>query len=220
MTKNRALFIGLILVLAAVALSVWAYPSLPDRVPTHWDLAGHVNGYSSRSVAVGLTPVIAAFVWLLMLVLPAISPRGFRLDASATPFYAGLLALIAILVAIHAVLLRAAQTGTAPSFILIFALIGALLIIIGSLIGKLKKNFFIGVRTPWTLASDEVWTRTNKFAGQLLVAGGIVIVLASFFGSAVIPTLIVVVALVALISVAYSYLLYRRIEGFGPDPSS
>jgi uncharacterized membrane protein len=216
-TRNRALLVGLILVFVAAGFSAWTYPSLPDRVPTHWDMAGHVNGYSSRLFAVSLAPLIMGFSWLLMLVLPAISPRGFRLEESAEAFYLSVLAIIAVLLLLHFITLRASLTQSAPSHVLLFVSIGMLLTAIGSLMGRLKKNFWIGIRTPWTLASDEVWLHTNRLAGRLLSLGGIALIAASFFGKAAIPTLIVVFVIIALVPIAYSYVLYRRIEGFGSE---
>jgi uncharacterized membrane protein len=215
MTRHRALLVGLLFALAAVGLSVWAYPSLPERVPTHWDLAGNANGYSSPLFAVTLMPAILIFAWLLMLVLPPISPRGFRLEQSASAFYICVLAVLALLLVMHFILLRAEITGSAPSLTLLFASIGVLVAVIGNFLGRLKKNFWIGVRTPWTLASDEVWQRTNRLAGRLLIVGGIAIVIASFFGLAVIPVLIAVFGIAAFVSILYSYVIYNRIEGFG-----
>lgn len=217
MTRNRALLVGVVLLIASAALSAWAYPSLPDRVPTHWDLAGHVNGYSSRLFAVSVVPIAMGFTWLLMLVLPAISPRGFRLEESAEAFYLALLAIMAVLLVLHFITLRAELTQSAPSTTLLFALIGALFAVIGSLIGRLKKNFWFGIRTPWTLASDEVWLHTNRLAGRLLMVAGIALIAASFIGGTAIPTLIAIVVMVPVVSIVYSYVLYRRIEGFGPN---
>jgi uncharacterized membrane protein len=219
-TRNRALLIGLVLGLATIALSAWAYPALPDRVPTHWDMAGHPNGYSSRFFAVSLMPGIVAFTWLLMLVLPAISPRGFRLEASAGAFYGSVLAIMAVLLVLHYLILRAELGQSAPPNALLLGPIGVLLAVLGAFMGRLKKNFFIGIRTPWTLASDEVWSRSNRLGGRLFVLGGIVVVVASFFGSAAIPTLLAVIAVAAVVPIAYSYILYRRIEGFGPESSA
>jgi uncharacterized membrane protein len=215
MTRKATLLLGLVLVLVAVVFSAWAYPSMAGRVPTHWDLAGNVNGYSSRLTAVSIMPIVMAVMWLLILVLPAISPRGYRLEGSAGAFYGSMLAVLAMMLVVHFVTLRASMGASAPPRILIIAPIGVLLAVLGSFMGKLKKNFFIGVRTPWTLASDEVWLRTNKFAGQLLIAGGIVIVAASFVPSATIPALIGVIAIVTIAAIGYSYVLYRRLEGFG-----
>jgi uncharacterized membrane protein len=213
--RNGLLLVGLGLVLAAVGISVWAYPILPAQVPTHWDLAGHVNGYSSRLVAVALVPAMAVVIGMLGIVLPAVSPRGFRFDGTATAFHEAMLATIGLLVAIHFLVLRAAITATAPSVGLIFALIGALMVVLGILIGKVPKNFFMGIRTPWTLANDEVWTRTNRLGGRLMILGGVGLTACSPFGYFAAPALLAVVLLAAVIPVVYSYVLYRRIEGFG-----
>jgi len=205
------------MVLAALAISGRAYPLLPDRVPTHWDIAGNPNAYSSRLVASVLTPGIMGILWLFMLLLPAISPRGFRLGESSGIFYTAMLAVIGFSLLMHVMLIRAALTDGRPSMPLLFAALGALLAVIGALLGKVKKNFWFGVRTPWTLASDEVWLRTNRLAGRLFVAGGIIIVLTSFAGKIAIAVLIAVVTVIALFSIVYSYVVYRRIEGFGSE---
>jgi len=216
-TRNRALLAGVAALTVAVVTSAWAYPTLPATVPTHWNLAGQVNGYSSRFFAVAFAPAIAALMWLLMLVLPKISPRGFRLAESADAFYAAMLAVIAVIVVIHLMLVRAAVTGAQPSVTVLFLLLGALFVVIGAVMGRLKRNFWIGVRTPWTLANDEVWQRTNHLAGRLLVAGGLFIALSSFFPRIAIAVILIVLFVIAFTSLAYSYVLYRRIEGFGSD---
>ncbi|HEY1868050.1 MAG TPA: DUF1648 domain-containing protein, partial [Candidatus Cybelea sp.] len=124
MTRTSASIAGFLILLAAVALSAWAYPSLPATVPTHWDMAGHVNGYSSRLFAVSLMPAILALGWLLMLVLPAISPRGFSLGESAGAFYIAMLAVMTLFLIVHFMLLRSAMTQTMPSLTLLVASIG------------------------------------------------------------------------------------------------
>lgn len=217
MNRKQAVFAGLVVLLAAVGLSLWAYPQMPPRVPTHWDLAGHVDGYSSRFAAVTITPVIAAFTWFLMIVLPGISPRGFRLDQSARAFYESVLAIMAVLTVIHCIVLRASlgASGLPPAFV--FVPTGALIAILGNLMGKFHKNFFIGIRTPWTLASDEVWLRTNRLGGRLMVAGGLLLIATSLLPHLAVPVLIAVVIAIAVIPAAYSYVVYKRIEGFGEN---
>ena len=98
------------------------------------------------------------------------------------------------------------------------ALVGALLIFIGNYMSKLRKNFFIGVRTPWTLASDEVWSRTHRLAGWAFALGGIALIVESIVG--VNPLVFTaIIALVVALPVVYSYVLYKKIEGFGPNDS-
>jgi uncharacterized membrane protein len=209
-----ALISGGILVLMGIALAVWAYPQLPERLPTHWDAAGHVNGYSSRVVAASLEPLIMAFTLGLMIVLPFVSPKGFGLERSANPFYVSTLAIVAILLVIEIAVTRAALSDTFAPNAVVIASVGALFAILGNVMGKVRKNFFFGVRTPWTLASDEVWLRTNRLGGQLLVLGGLVLIGTSFFKAVATPATIGVVAVIVLVPVVYSYVLYKRIEGF------
>lgn len=217
MRNSLLLLMGALLLLAA-GLSLWAYPQLPDVVPSHWDLAGHVNGHLPRVVAVALVPAIAALTSVLAVVLPAISPRNYRFDGAVDAYYEAMTAVLAMLVAVHFVLLRAEIAGKAPPIAVIFALIGLLLAVLGVLVGRVPKNFFMGIRTPWTLANDEVWLRTNRLAGRLMIVGGLAIVALS-----VLPIVWLVGAFVAIILVAalvptvYSYALYKRIEGFGSD---
>ncbi len=215
--RNSLLLAGLGLVLLAAALSAWAYPQLPPHVPTSWDLAGHASGYSSRLSAVILIPSIAALTWILAIVLPAISPRSYRFAGDAADaFYEAIVAVIAILVAIHFVLLHAEIAGTTPPAGVIFGLIGVLLAAIGLLIGRVSKNFFMGIRTPWTLANDEVWRRTNQLGGRFMVVGGLAIVAMSAFPVAwTVGPFVAIVLLSTLVPVVYSYVLYKRIEGFG-----
>ncbi|MBV9332746.1 MAG: SdpI family protein, partial [Candidatus Eremiobacteraeota bacterium] len=179
--------------------------------------AGNVNGYSSLLSAVSAMPVSITICWLLTAVLPAISPRGFRLGESAGAFYVAMLAVLTLLLIVHLMLLHSAMTQAMPSLGLLVASIGALFIVLGMLVARAKKNFWFGVRTPWTLASDEVWRRSNHFGGRLMVAGGIIAVLASFFSNARMPVLVAIIAVIAFAPILYSYAVYRRIEGFDSE---
>jgi uncharacterized membrane protein len=217
MTRKSALLIGFVLLLFAVAVSLWTYPHLPDRVPTHWDLGGNVNRYSSRFFAVALLPGLVAIVWLLMLLLPMISPRGFRLEGCAGAFYVSFLAILAFLFVLQVIIVRAQLGAAGPPNNLLFLTIGALFAVLGTQLGRFDKNFFIGVRTPWTLASDEVWRRTNTLIGRLLAAGGLLLMAVSPFTGLAIAILIALAAAIVVVSLGYSYVLYLRIEGFGSD---
>jgi uncharacterized membrane protein len=180
-------------------------------------MAGHVNGYSSRLFAVSLMPAILALGCLLMLVLPAISPRGFSLGESAGAFYIAMLAVMTLFLIVHFMLLRSAMTQTMPSLTLLVASIGALFVVLGVLVAKAKRNFWFGVRTPWALASDEVWARTNEFGSRVMVIGGVTCIVASFFDRVRIPVLVAIMVVIGFAPIVYSYFIYRRIEGFGRE---
>lgn len=215
MTRKAALLVGCAFIIASSALSLWAYPHLSARVPTHWDLAGQVNGSSSRLAAVIFPPAILVMTLLLMIALPLVSPRNFRIDGFAGSYYAIFVATVAVLTYLQVVVLRAQLGGSAPADATVDAAIGALLAVVGNFMGKTRKNFFVGVRTPWTLASDEVWLRTNRLAGMLMVIGGLALLTTSVVPSLATTVLLAVSAAVVVVPVAYSYVLYQRIVGFG-----
>lgn len=214
MKPARTLFISALFVLILLAAFVWLSPHMPARVPTHWNAQGQVNGYMSPLGAM-LTPMIViAVLAVLTLLLPAISPRGFAITPFGSIFALIMLAVQAfVLVTALAVLLNAAGHPVQMPLISMLG-IGALLMVIGNYMGKVRKNFFIGIRTPWTLASDAVWERTHRVGGWLLMlAGAVGIALALAGGSLVV--LVAIVLGVALVLTVYSYVAYRRLESHG-----
>ncbi len=100
---------------------------------------------------------------------------------------------------------------------IVMVAVGVLFMFIGNFLGKVRKNFFLGIRTPWMLASDEVWAKTHRLAGWCFVIAGAIMAIGSVAGPRM-EWVIIAVVTFALIPVVYSYFAYRRIEGFGPDP--
>jgi uncharacterized membrane protein len=211
---SHAICLGLIITLLAFA--TWIYPQLPDLVPSHWNSQGQVDGYMAKPWGVFLLPALTVGIYLMFLVLPLISPHGFRMEkfGNVVRLFQTVMVLFMSLVAVTALL--AARGDDVPVSNITLGGTGMLLLVLGNYMGKVRKNFFIGIRTPWTLASDEVWTRTHRLGGWMFSAGGLLLMLGSF--SALDTRLILtVVVIVALVPVAYSFLLYRRLEGLGPD---
>jgi uncharacterized membrane protein len=214
MKRTQALWLGALLVLAACAVSAWYYPHLPASVPTHWDLAGRPNNYSNRFWGAAQFPILMGALWLMLLVLPKIAPKGFRLDPFLDAFDAVLVGIIAACLVWNIIVLHAAANPGVWKNYPIYLPLGIIFIIVGNYMGKFRKNFFVGVRTPWTLASDEVWARTHRLAGRLFVIYGLIVIanaLLGFGGIVVgVGALVIVVWLVI-----YSFVAYARIEGFG-----
>ena len=155
-------------------------------------------------------------MWLVLWALPYISPKGFRLD-SFLPVYGIIsLAILAMLFVIMVIVFLAAKGNHIPVQRVAPIVVGLLLLVLGNYMGKVRKNFFVGIRTPWTLASDEVWMRTHHLGGWLFVVGGLIIAVAGLLAPAhLVPgILIAVVITVSLVTVGGSYVIYRRVEGF------
>ena len=210
MKFKRSLLVSLCFFVIAAVVAVWLYPRLPAEVPTHWDLQGRVNGTMSRFWGAAMPALeilgLAVLTWLL----PVISPRRFEIKPFAQVFVLVMLAVQAFMLVIGvATLLSAVGYPVAmPEVAMLSA--GALFLILGNYMGKLRKNFFMGIRTPWTLASDAVWERTHRLGGWLFMLAGVVMIVATLLGA---PSSVAIGAIVAaaLIPTIYSLVIYKRL---------
>ena len=214
MTRDRANFFSYLFIIAAVGVTAFLYPSLPDSVPSHWNIEGEVDGYMSKPWGVIVLPLAAILVFAVMRLIPVISPKGYRTESFANVMHifqvtmVGFTSLVAILV------LLAASGVNVPMNESIFAALGVMFMVFGNYLGKTRKNFFLGIRTPWTLASDEVWARTHRLAGRLFMLQGLIMFSGVFFAVPV-WLLIGMIGVIVLVPVVYSYVVYRKVEGFG-----
>jgi uncharacterized membrane protein len=212
MKLSRANLLSLALVAGAFAAAALLYRRLPDPVPVHWDAHGHVNGYMPKPWGALVMPLVTLGVSLLLLVLPRLSPRGFRVDRFQATFDLIQTSIVGFLFfATLLVLLAGAGFGVSVARAVPLG-VGVLLVVLGNVLGKVTKNFFVGIRTPWTLASDEVWLRTHRFGGRVFVLAGLAIAVAGLAEGGATPILVAALAAVLLPTV-YSYVIYRRLEG-------
>ena len=203
-----------ILIIAAFALSLAAYSQLPSTIPIHWNMAGKADGFAPKLWGAFLMPLLMAGIALILLIAPRISPSGFELDKDSRGYVAISLSVLVFLLAVHIFALYAAlnEHTTFPHALPV--LLGALFAILGNYLGKVQRNFFMGIRTPWTLADDDVWFRTHRLGGKLFVAGGIL----TMFG-ALLPEergvmfAVAIAIAVSLISIVYSYVIYQKSAG-------
>jgi len=204
-------WIPLLIVAAAFIASAVVYPSLPERMPTHWNLQGDVDGWSGRAWGAWMLPAMIVLVWGLMRWLPSIDPRGANYMKFGGAFDAIIIAVMLFMLGVHAIILRASLGHpVAIDRVMPFG-IGVLLIVIGNLLPRARSNWFVGIRTPWTLSSDRVWEKTHRFGGRLFVIGGIVIALAALVGAAWTHWVFVsVIGACSLAAVIYSYVEWRK----------
>jgi uncharacterized membrane protein len=211
MKIRRAELVGLGFVLLGFAAVAAFYDRLPERVPTHWNADGVANGFMPKPWGALLMPLVMTSVWVLFLVLPRVSPRGYRIERFQVAYDLMHLALLAFFWVLSLFVLLVGSGVPIPMGRAIPFSVGVLLIVIGNFMGKLTKNFFVGIRTPWTLANDEVWLRTHRLGGKLFVVAGLGLAISGFFGGGSVP--IFAAAFVAAgIPIAYSYFLYRKLE--------
>lgn len=207
--------------LAAAAVVVAA--SLPADValPVHWGLDGAPDRYSDKWTALLLPPVLAAAVSALFYVLPALEPRRQGLERSQGLYLWGWTALLFVACVIELAVVAVALRWPVDGNGLVVGGIGIALVIIGNQLGKSRSMYMIGLRTPWTLASEEVWVKTHRLAGKLMVAAGLLVALAAMLPlrpERLGTLFLAAVAVAAGVPILYSYWLWRR-EGRAAQPS-
>jgi uncharacterized membrane protein len=202
--------ICLLLVAAACAATWYYWPLLPDRVPVHWDAAGEVNGYGPRASFWLLGPGMMALVAVLGALMPHISPRRFEITGFEPTYYYVCTVVVVMLAYIYAMVLLQVVHGGVSMHRATPAGVFILLVLIGNPMGKVRRNFFMGIRTPWTLASEAVWYATHRLAARLMVASGLLGLLALWLGA---PhwLLLVLMAAWAPLAAGYSLLMYKRL---------
>jgi uncharacterized membrane protein len=204
-------WIPLLIVAVAIIASAIVYPKLPATVPTHWDMLGRPNGWASRVWGAWVIPVVMLLLWALMRVLPAIDPRGANYAKFGGTFEAIVISILLYMLGLHLVILRASLGYPVAMQRVLPIGVGILLVLIGNLLPRARPNWFIGIRTPWTLSSDRVWEKTHRVGGRAFVAGGLAILIAAL----VMPewvhyVLVGVVFVCSLGAVLYSYIAWRR----------
>lgn len=203
-------WIPVVIVLIAVAASAFMYPQLPERIPTHWNSAGEINGYSSRFWGAWMMPLILAGTWLLMRALPHIDPRRDNYAKFAGAYEAIIIAVMLLLLGVHLLVLESAIGRAVSLDRAIPAGVGLLFIVIGAVLPRVHPNWFVGIRTPWTLSSNLSWERTHKVGGYLFIAVGAITVLTAMIAPTLTFRVLFSAALVMVIFLfAYSYSVWR-----------
>ena len=212
MTRTHWIIAGTLTVLT-IAFTAAVYPSLPERIPIHWNAAGEINGWGSKPWAF-LTPAIMIGMLGLLRVLPWLSPKQFEIDSFRST-YAFIVMLISVLFAYIHLLTLLPPLGY--SVRVDKAMMGGMMlffILLGNVLGKVQRNFFVGVRTPWTLASDWVWIETHRLAARLFVATG-VLGLASILAGLPFYMPLIVIGVAVFVIVGFSLVRYKQLEHRG-----
>ena len=196
--------------------SIAVYSRLPERVPVHWGISGDADRYGSRIEGAFLIPAMMIAIFLIMQWLPSRDPRYANILKFRSAYDTVVAATIAFMGVVHVLALGSSLGWRVDVTTVVLVGIGALFMLLGNLLPLARSNFIFGIRTPWTLSSDTVWTRSHRVGGYAMVAAGLVTIVSAFLDK----PLGVVVALASLlvagiIPVVYSYLLWSRERG-GP----
>jgi uncharacterized membrane protein len=208
MKKMNLLILGLVIL--SIILGVVVYSYMPDKVASHWNAAGEVDGYMPKFWGVFILPIILVVFYLFYIFIPKIDPLKKNIISFEKEFDLFILALVLFMFYVYFLTLFWNLGYVFDIGRFMVPALGILFIFIGVLLKKAKRNFFIGIRTPWTLSSDSVWDKTHKLGSILFVLLGIISILAAAVPEVGFLLVIIPIVVVVLVLVIYSYVAYKQ----------
>jgi uncharacterized membrane protein len=207
-------WIGILLTAALTAAILIAYPHLPNQVPTHWNMEGQANDYSAKWTLFLIGPGVMAGLMLLFYFLPWLSPKHWEVDTFQSTYLYIMVVLVSMVAYFTAVTLWVGLGHAANVDRAVIGAICLLFALLGNVLGKVRRNFFIGVRTPWALANERVWNATHRFAAKTFVLGGVIgLALTAIGVKGWLPFAALMAG--ALVPVVYSLVVYKQLERRG-----
>ena len=215
LTINQRYYLAAaVVILATLAGIVVGYPKLPDVVPIHWNAHGQVNGWAPKWTLFLYGPGMMTLLVALFAALPWLSPKRFEVDSFRKTYLYIMVVMVGMIAYIYIFIVIAGLGAPIDVSRAIEGSICLLIALLGNVMGKVRRNFFVGIRTPWTIADERVWNATHRFAAKTLFAGGLLGLLAVFLRAPFwLPMAAILVA--ALVPAFYSLVFYKQLEHRG-----
>ncbi|HPA53375.1 MAG TPA: SdpI family protein [Thermoanaerobaculia bacterium] len=217
---DRSLLLGelplLAILLADLAFGLWALPRLPERVPVHWNAAGEADAFGASWPHAVLPPLVGLTLWTVVLLLPLVDPlrRNYARFPGTLKLVRWLLPLMCV--AVHMTVTLSGLGLPVDDGATVRAIVAVFFVVFGNSMAKLRHNWFVGIRTPWTIASEEVWTRTHRLAAPIWVTGGLVQLVGALLPGGVGEVLFpATLAAMVVVPIGYSLLLFRTLNPGG-----
>lgn len=202
----------LALVLLPFLVGVYFYPQLPEEVASHWNAQGQVNGYMPKFWGLFLMPFISVALFLLFVLIPKIDPLKANIKKFISYYDAFVFLLMVFLFYLYLLTIFWNMGARFDMIKFLLPTLGILFYYIGILMEHVKRNWFIGIRTPWTISNEKVWNKTHRLGGKLFRIIGITALIGFFFrGFEIFFVIIPVIAVVSYL-VTYSYFEYKKIN--------
>lgn len=207
-------FAALVIYLLPVVYLLTVYSALPARVPMHYGIDGKVDRYGSRSEFLMVQAIIlfvALMIYMLLRFISSIDPKK-KVKYSEETFQKIALGVVIFISAVNIVIIFSTVNQGVRVDKLIFPLIGLLFVFLGNVAYNIKPNYFVGIRTPWTLESEDTWKATHRMAGKVWFAGGILLTIITLVLPSNVATVVFMVGVlsIALVPVVYSYIYYKK----------
>lgn len=208
--KSLKYFGWIIIIIISFIFSFYFYADLPSQIATHWDLNNNVNGYMSKSIGTFIIPLISLFIFGLFTYIPRIDPLKSNIQKFKNHYERFIIVIILFLNIIHSQVI-AWNLGYKMKLNFTMPIMLAILFYsTGTLLEHSKRNWFIGIRTPWTLSNDNVWYKTNKLGSKLFKASAIIMLLGFIWPLQLIWFILIPILLSVIITFAYSYFIFKK----------
>src|SRR5918997_3029780 len=203
----------LMLVAAMFVLAAVFWPSAPEQIPVHWDISGQVDRYGRRFEGLLLLPVLALSLYLLLLFLPRIDPRRSNYARFRNAYLTVRVAILVFIALNYGFMLLWVGGIQLDPSVVVPTGIGVLLIVLGIPMSKIQSNWFVGIRTPWTLTSELSWRKTHRLGRWVFIFAGVLFLsssLASGLGASIAVPWVGLIFLFAVVFflVGYSYFIW------------
>jgi len=207
---KKSYLVIIVLILISFGLGAYFFPQMPDKMASHWNIKGEADGYMSKFWGLFLMPIISLGLFLLFLLIPKIDPLKANIE-KFRKYFDGFIVLIMVFLFYIYLLTIFWNIGIRFNMVqLMTPALGILFYYCGILVENAKRNWFIGIRTPWTLSSEAVWNRTHKIGGRLFKTAGIIAFLGIVFPKYAILFVIIPVISAAVYTIIYSYFEYQK----------
>ena len=204
-------FIPWLLILLMIGAGIYFYNNLPERVAAHWNFSGQIDSYGPGQAQAIILPLAAIATYVLFLLLPYLDPKKERHGQFSKVYYVFKAMFLFLVAAVYFVVGLNGLGYNLPVGVIIPGLIGLTFIIIGNYMGKIKMNWFMGIRTPWALSSEEVWDKTHRFGGKMFFLAGILMWLEIILPNRwKLPIFIIAILILLVGTTGYSYIVYSR----------
>lgn len=204
--------VSAVVVALMVSFSAWAWGQLPAgaSIPVHWNAAGEVDRYGGKVEGLLVLPLVSIGIILLFTLIRYIDPLRANIERSGQAYRAVLLGTLFFMAVLHVGAVLNAVGYPVNIGLLAAPAMGIMFIVIGNYMGKIRRNYMFGVRTPWTLASELAWNKTHRVTGKLFVVSGLLVVVASFWSSILaFYTMMGTILGTVLFAMVYSYLIWK-----------
>lgn len=206
---RKHLFAILLIVITCLAWA-FAWPNLPDTMAVHWGMEG-VNGYASKFNAMLLLLGIMIFTYVLLTITPKIDPKKKNYDKFSKGYMIINYSVVVLLFLVNMLVIGVGLGYDIPMNSTPLILVGLLFIVIGNYLPQCKPNYFVGIKTPWTLSNEEVWRKTHRFSGKVFVVLGIIMILSVFVPVTWKSFIMVGIIIGAVgLTMGYSYVAYKK----------